>query len=78
MTVAELIKTLELVEDKSQLVVVNGYEGGYNDVHEAKPIQIVLNYHKEWFYGAHEGVEEAKMDGRRLRKWEKVAAIKIR
>lgn len=54
MTVAELIEALNTIDDKSQRVVISGYEGGYKDVTEVELITIVLNVNTVWYYGAHE------------------------
>lgn len=58
MTVQELIAMLEAVKDKSQQVVVSGYEGGYSEVDEIVFVKLVLNAHSEWYYGAHDRPEE--------------------
>lgn len=54
MTVAELIETLNAIDDKSQRVVIKGYEGGYQDVTEVEHITLVLNVNTAWYYGEHE------------------------
>lgn len=66
MTVAELIQALELVEDKTQRVVVRGYEGGYNDVNELESLQIYLDYYFEWFYGKHESDEVVRSNNTKV------------
>jgi len=53
MKVKELIEIL-IDFPPDMRVVVDGYEGGYNDVTNIKQISIHLNIHPEWFYGAHE------------------------
>lgn len=58
MTVAELIKVLNDVQDKSQRVVVNGYEGGYTDVGLIEFTKVILNVHAEWYYGPHDKPDE--------------------
>lgn len=57
MIVAELIKMLEDVKDKSQRVVVNGYEGGYEDASKILTIELVLDVHTESWYGPHDTPE---------------------
>jgi hypothetical protein len=52
MTIAELIEALSQF-DPSTLVVVSGYEGGYNDVVSVTKASIQLNVNHSWFYGAH-------------------------
>lgn len=41
------------------LVMVNGYEEGYNDILEIRELKIKLNVHEHWFEGAHEESTEA-------------------
>jgi hypothetical protein len=53
MTVKELIEKLQKF-DPGMIVVVDGYEGGVNDVSTAREIDIILNCHDEWYYGKHE------------------------
>jgi hypothetical protein len=53
MTVQELIEQLQNFP-KDMLVVVDGYEGGCNDVSELEEYGVDLNVNREWFYGAHE------------------------
>lgn len=57
MNIAELILELQKIEDKTTLVTVAGYEGGYTNVSEVKRIELQLNVNKEWYYGAHEEKE---------------------
>lgn len=54
MTVGQLISLLEQVEDKSQRVIVNGYEGGYCDVKTIVHKMIVLDVNTNWWDGPHE------------------------
>ena len=52
MTVKELISKLESF-DPNMLVVVDGYEGGYDDPQEPHRIPVILNFHTESYYGKH-------------------------
>lgn len=53
MTVAELIEKLkEMPQDRR--VVTRGYEGGFDDVDDLTLMNIMLNFHKAWYYGPHE------------------------
>ena len=52
MTVSELIAELQKHPPDSR-VVVRGYEAGVDDVAEAKDTMVLLNIHKEWYYGCH-------------------------
>ena len=65
MTVEELINVLNGVKDKSIVVLVRGYEGGYADIKikyteggvpEISTIE--LNVNDSWYYGSHEITEE--------------------
>ena len=57
MTVRELIAFLN-TQDPELLVFTNGYEGGYDDVFpNEKTIDVLLNYHTEWYYGKHRLIE---------------------
>ncbi len=66
MTVKELIEVLSRIEDQDIRVMVRGYEGGYNDIVIGNGIDnnipaivnIALNVNEEWYYGAHEMVED--------------------
>ena len=57
MNVAELKELLNEYPDTAR-VVVDGYEGGVNDITGAELIKIKLNANTEWYYGKHERVEE--------------------
>jgi len=61
MKVAELIELLNTC-DPEMRVVVAGYEGGVSDVGEVKPIPILLNVNKDWYYGKHEPCESYEQD----------------
>jgi hypothetical protein len=61
MTVKELIKMLQGFDDNLR-VVVAGYEGGFNDLSRAEPIELNLNVNDEWYYGPHERPDEGKGD----------------
>lgn len=53
MTVQELIEALQDIEDKTQRVVVRGYEAGVDEVAYFEEINIKLNYYDVWYYGQH-------------------------
>ena len=55
MNVGQLIEQLKNYPQDLR-VVVNGYEGGYNDVDHFEKIKIVLDYNEVWYYGKHEDV----------------------
>lgn len=59
MKVSELIKLLQN-EDPEDMVVVRGYEGGVNEVHEVLRIQIVRYYHQKHasYLGLHARAED--------------------
>ena len=60
MTVKQLIKVLQKVQDQDTWVMVKGYEGGYNDVENINPetIKVAIGVNDKWYYGAHEVVSE--------------------
>ena len=53
MKVRELIEELQR-HDPETRVVVNGYEGGYDDVSCVDEIRLNLNANTAWYYGKHE------------------------
>lgn len=57
MTVAELIERLKQF-DPSQMVMVNGYEGGLKDVKFVGDARVRLNVNTERYYGPHEASYE--------------------
>lgn len=62
MTVKELIEQLQTLDPDLQ-VFVSGYEGGYNDAGPiGNVVDMVLDYHEEWYYGKHELVEYCRHD----------------
>jgi len=75
MTVRELIESLSRIEDQDIRVMVKGYEGGYNDLImiDNTPATIALDVNEEWYYGAHERVEDIDRD--HLDKYHIVKAI---
>lgn len=56
MTVQELINQLSQL-DPNQLVLVDGYEGGFTDIKSITDEKIVLNYYNDWWEGPHEILE---------------------
>ena len=58
MTVKQLIEELSKIEDQDLRVMTSGYEGGFNDLETiSNPIHMALDVNKEWYYGAHEPVD---------------------
>lgn len=53
MTVKQLIEKLKQF-DPEAMAVVAGYEGGYNEILDARDIVLNLDVNKEWYYGKHE------------------------
>ena len=58
MTVKELKGKLNDFPDDT-LVMVKGYEDGYNDIIEIRKLKIKLNVYEHWYEGAHEESEDA-------------------
>ncbi len=57
MTVKELKQRLNSFSNDA-LVMVKGYEEGYNDLDEIRELKIKLNVYEHWYEGAHEESEE--------------------
>ena len=65
MRVRELIESLSKIEDQEVRVMVNGYEGGVNDMVIGNGIEdntpaiqyVALDVNDEWYYGKHERVD---------------------
>ena len=66
MTVRELIERLSKIEDQETRVMVKGYEGGYNDMvmidNTPAIYEMGIGVNEEWYYGAHEKVEDVDRD----------------
>jgi hypothetical protein len=59
MKVQELINILEEL-DPNAFLFRPGYEGGFDDINgEPVEVEMVLNYHTEWYYGSHEKIERS-------------------
>lgn len=65
MTVKELIESLSKIEDQEIRVMVNGYEGGVDDIvigngidNTPAIIHVALDVNREWYYGKHERVDD--------------------
>lgn len=59
MTVRELIEKLSQIENQETRVMINGYEGGVNDINNiASIVDVVLDVNDEWYYGKHERVDD--------------------
>ena len=55
MTIAELMAHLkEFDPDLPVVVVVVGYEGGYNDISSLDSVRMIPESDVDWFFGAHE------------------------
>lgn len=59
MKVKELIETLQRY-DPEEMVVIDGYEGGFKEVETVEQINLKLNVNEEWYYGKHEEVADGK------------------
>ena len=58
MNVKELIQLLRKHPPEMR-VIVDGYEGGYDDTRGLEIKNIALNAHKEWYYGPHADVGDS-------------------
>lgn len=76
MTVQQLIDNLSTIQDKdSTIVMVRGYERGYDDINDAipEPISMALNVNKEWYFGKHEKLADVYRE--HVDKYQTVKAI---
>lgn len=63
MTVAELITKLQAL-DQTMLAMVNGYEGGLDDIESITQERVYLNYHKSIsVFGEHEYCDGLEREG---------------
>jgi hypothetical protein len=53
MKIKDLILELQK-HDPESLVVVNGYEGGVEEVETVRQVIIAFNINESWYYGSHE------------------------
>ena len=61
MTVQELIDALSKLPP-DHMVVVNGYEGGVNEISDVVQCKLDLNVNTKWYYGKHETHRRADSD----------------
>lgn len=54
MTVKQLINRLQQISNQEMRVVVNGYEGGFDDIKEPKIIIAYERIDNEWWDGKYE------------------------
>ena len=57
MKVKELIEKLSELPENS-LVIISGYEAGYEEIEEVLSVKLKLNVNTKWYYGRHEIVDE--------------------
>jgi hypothetical protein len=74
MTVKELIEQLDKL-DPNLLVFTTGYEGGFNDAIIGEEVEVILNYHTEWYYGKHEFVDIVNARKKDISNYETVKGI---
>lgn len=65
MNVKELINVLSKLPNQEQLILVDGYETGYDDVHEIEEIEVKrhpspASYDGEWTYTRIEDTDKVK------------------
>lgn len=73
MTVFELIERLKEL-DQEAMVVVNGYEGGVNEVGYATEQELALDVNSEWYYGKHELISHSYKD---MNEYKKINAVHL-
>ena len=54
MTVKELINRLQQISNQEMTVVVDGYEGGFDDIKDPKFIIVYKRIDNEWYDGKYE------------------------
>lgn len=54
MTVKDLINRLQQISNQEMTVVVDGYEGGFDDIKEPKFIIVYKRIDNEWYDGKYE------------------------
>ncbi len=59
LTVKDLIQALSKYPPNTR-VLVQGYEGGYSDVQDAREIPVAFNVNKEDYMGPHDDDENSK------------------
>jgi hypothetical protein len=75
MTVGELIAKLQEF-DQNMMVVVDGYEGGVEDVEFVQTTDIALNFNANtWYYGKHEPVTDDYLTDEEKEKHTVVTAV---
>ena len=60
MTVKQLIQALSTIQDQDTIVMVKGYEDGYDDIDSdniSAIYPVALNVNDEWYYGKHQLVK---------------------
>ena len=58
MTAAELILELQKLKPDTR-IVIRGYEDGYNDILQLRPVKIKLNVNEHWYVRAHDASTDA-------------------
>lgn len=53
MKISELITELQK-HDSEKMVVIAGYEGGFNGLESVETVQLKLNVNTRWYLGKHE------------------------
>jgi hypothetical protein len=75
MTVGELIAKLQEF-DQNMMVVVDGYEGGVDELTTTMPVSIALGYNADgWWYGDHEVVTDSTLSLEEKEKYPVVTAV---
>lgn len=63
MTVKELINRLQQIQNQEMNVLVNGYEGGFDDIKEPKFIIAYRRIDNKWWDGKYEQTENSGQGG---------------
>ena len=60
MTVKQLINQLQKINNQEMTVVVNGYEGGFDDIKDSKPIIVYEKLDHDWWDGKYEQISSGQ------------------
>jgi len=75
MKVGELIAKLQEF-DQDMMVIVDGYEGGVDELRHVQTASIALGYNAEsWYYGDHEVVTDSTLSPEEKEKYPVVTAV---
>jgi hypothetical protein len=60
MTVKELINRLQQIDNQEMIVVVNGYEDGFDDIKDPKVVATYEQVDRNWYNGKYEQISSGQ------------------